>query len=188
LPNLLDADLNRAAKSMKVVFDTVTVDHIMIKQPGLNWIGKQFFNAGKIEILSPDSNFAEGFFRALFTQHCQDIQKFVEVHAKDFDLENLHKPYNLTKVCTGSEENQWVQMEIVCAKFVTTCYRLKRGSKGPLRSWLLRGSDDASLPLNKWTVIDRRIEENQGGYSEFDKFPGIAGPFKDFRMVCDERK
>jgi hypothetical protein len=188
LRTVLDADLNAAAKSMRVSFDSVTTDQIMIRQTGLNWIGKQFFNVGKIEILSPDPKFARGVCRALFRQHRQDIQKFVEVRARDFDLENLHRPDNPTNVCTGNEGSQWVQMEIVGAQFVTTCYRLKRGSKAQLRSWSLRGSNGPSLPLDKWTVIDRRTEEKQGDYNEFDTFPAIGGPFKYFRIVSDGRK
>jgi hypothetical protein len=88
----------------------------------------------------------------------------------------------------GSNENQWLQVEISGGKLVTSCYRLRHVQGWQLRSWSLWGSNDASLAREQWTMLDRRHQEHQGQYRDFDSFPAVGGPFQYFRLVCDGPK
>jgi hypothetical protein len=66
-----------------------------------------------------------------------------------------------------------------------SCYRLKRLSCYWLLSWSLWASDDERLPMKKWTILDRRTEDEEAGHKDFDVFPAASGPFRYFRLVCE---
>jgi hypothetical protein len=67
---------------------------------------------------------------------------------------------------------------------VATCYRLEH-FKNYLRSWSLRGSNDLTLPLDQWTILDRRCEEHAGQLSDLSLFGCIGGVFRYFRFVME---
>jgi hypothetical protein len=185
LKSIRDADLNGPEKQFEIEFRDISTTQLKIKQTGPNWQGEQFFNIGKIEFFSRDGPYSEGVFRTLFRDHRQDIRKFVEVRARDFDLEEVHKPGNRTNVCTDNEENEWIQMEIVGGSFAARCYRLKRSATYKLRSWSLRGSNDASRALGEWSLLGSWSETREGEFGTFHTFLVVGGPFRYFRLVCN---
>jgi hypothetical protein len=64
-------------------------------------------------------------------------------------------------------------------------YRLKRVLGKCIRSWSLVASNDRTLPLAEWTVIDSRNESREGEYELFQGFDCAGGPFRYFRLVHD---
>jgi hypothetical protein len=100
LASVGDADLNGPGKQLDIKFRQIRTSQLKIKQTGANWEGSRFFNVGKIEFLSPDATYSGGVFRTLFGEHRQDIRKFVEVRAEDFDFEEVDKPDNRMNVAT----------------------------------------------------------------------------------------
>jgi hypothetical protein len=183
--SIRNADLNGASRVFVVNFGEVLTDQLKIKQKGPNWGGEQFFIVAKIEFLSPEPDYPNGVFRSLFSQHRANIRQYIQIRALDFDLEELHKPDNRTNVGTWDGDNCWVQVELVNAKFVTSCYRFKRSSNSGLRSWSLRGSNDVKLPLDQWKILDRHHEEREGQYDIFQLFPSLIGTFRYFRLVME---
>jgi hypothetical protein len=128
-------DLNGSGPVLVVNFTKVMTDRLKIKQTGPNLEGSQYFNVQKIEFLSPDPEYPNGIFRTLFNQHRANIRQYIQIRARDFDSVELHNP---TNVCTLDEDECWIQIELVEAKFVTSCHRFKRFTHC-LRSWSLRG-------------------------------------------------
>jgi hypothetical protein len=188
LISIRDADLNGPGKQLEITFREILTTQLKIKQTGANWEGQQFFVVNKIEFFSPDAKYSEGVFRTLFRNHRPDIRKFIEVRARDFDLEEIHKPGNRTNVCTWRKANEWLQIEIVGGTFAISCYRLKRSANYKLRSWSLRGSNNASCPLGEWRCLDHWSEAREGEFADFNAFMAVGGPFRYFRLVCDGPK
>jgi hypothetical protein len=182
--SIQNAGLNDANRVLVVNFDGVLTDQLKITQTGPNLEGSQYFNVSQIEFLSPEPDYANGVFRSLFSQHRANIRRYIQIRVKDFDLEELHKPNNRTHVWIPAGEKNWVQIELVDVKFVPSCYRLQRFTHN-LRSWSLRGSNDAMLPLNQWTILDQRHEEREGQWDNLASFGCFVGAFRYFRFVME---
>jgi hypothetical protein len=168
-----------------VNFTEVMTDQLKIRQTGPNWEGNQYFNIKTIKFLSLDPGYPNGIFRSLFTQHRANMHQSIRIRARDFDLEEFHKPDNRTVACSSGEDKYWVQIELVDAKFMTSCYCLKHCSNCQFRSSSLRGSNDAMLPLDQWTVLDQRRARRESQFNNFASFGCFGGAFRYFRFVVE---
>jgi hypothetical protein len=137
-----------------------------------------------IELFSSSGRFSSGVFRTLFDEHRGDIRKFVSVRCRNFDLSDVHLVSSTTTVSTWIGDREWFEIDFVDHQLVLNSYRLyRRRWRGLLRLWSLVGSNDRTVPLNDWSVIDSRNESRQGEYKVFQGFDCVGGPFRYFRLV-----
>jgi hypothetical protein len=183
--SIQDAELNGQRKELVIEFDEVVTNQFKIQQTGENWQRHQHFRIGKIEFLSPDPAYSNGVFGTLFKKHRTAIHQFIEVRARDCDLAGFHEPDNATIIRTSDGIEEWIQVEIVGGKLAPSCYRLRRWSHYRLLSWSLKASNNETLPMEKWAIVDRRTEGQQDEHKDFEVFPVASGPFRYFRLVCE---
>lgn len=181
LHSIRDADLNGAGKVVEVRFAETATKSLKIAQGGLNWKGKHHLVIGNFELLSADPRYSPFVFERLLKDHGRDVRRFVEVCSRDYDVGEIHKISTHTNVCTWPIAQSFVQIEIVGGIIVVSKYRLRRGRF--LRTWSLRGSNDASLRLDEWTELDHRHEEMKGEFDDPGSFDAAGGPFRYFRLV-----
>jgi hypothetical protein len=176
-------ELLGAAKSHRYQFEEIAITSVRIQQKSLNWEGTQYFHLGSVELFSSSGRFSSGVFRTLFDDHRTDIRKFVSVSSRDFDSSDVHLLSPRTTVCTWTGTREWFEIDFRDRQLLLSSYRLKRLSKFCLRSWSLVGSNDRTLPLSEWTVLDSRQESREGEYGLFQGFDCLGGIFRHFRLV-----
>jgi hypothetical protein len=203
----LTADESKPLKdyrSIDVMFPVVATTELRIEHEGHSW-SRETMNGNpadahenisyrRIEILSPDS--PSGLLVAFYERHKGDedfelsLRQFVQVRARDFDLEELHKPDNRTCVYTsGASTDPHVQIDFLRRQFVVTGYRLhrfllhprgkpveERGSE--LHGWSLRGSNNPETPVDEWTVLHHHHDEVPGDDQFFWAYPAVGGPHR----------
>jgi hypothetical protein len=206
------ADESRGLMSGETVdfnFDEVVTRELRIDHRGYSWsrtrnATDEHWNIShrRIEILSPD--FPGGVFKSFYDEHRGQVdfelqlRRFVQVRARDFDLEELHEPTNRAYVYTnGGGQYAFVQIDFLDKQFVTSCYRLHRGYLHPrevaresrgeeLHAWSLRGSNDLTTPTGSWTILHHYRDEEPGAGELFGGYPAIGGPYRYLRLCVDE--
>ena len=102
------------------------------------------------------------------------------------------KHFILSNISTLADEINWFQIEFLEGKMHVTGYRLKRTQGLLLRGWKVFGSDDDSIPLSKWTLIDERYETKiqQYGILEYYEVKNVVPnqKFRFLRLVSDVDK
>jgi hypothetical protein len=186
--SIRDLDLIGKGLTVHMNFNEIVTDQLKIRETSPSSQGNGSFKVGKIELFSLDPDYSRGVLRSLFDQHRTNIRQFIHIQAHGFDLEGLDKPGNQANVTASTGDQGWVQIELVDTKLVTTGYRLKRCSDHRLRSWSLRGSNDAMLPLDQWIFLDRRHEEHEDQFNDFASFTCFGRAFRYFRLVIDGPK
>jgi hypothetical protein len=182
-------ELNGANRSRTYSFASQTPERLIksvkIEQTSPNWQGTQYFNIGSIEFFSASARFSSGVFRTLFAEHREEIRKFVRVTAKDFGTSQIHSILTKTIVCTFPGPREWIEIDLVSSQLLLNAYRLKRNTDSRLRSWSLLGSNDRTLHIDEWTVIDSKHESKEGEYELCRGFDCASGAFRFFRLVQD---
>jgi hypothetical protein len=178
-----DADLKGPNKSQRYKVDQRSVRSLKIEQKGPDCVGSQFLNFGSLELFSNSEKFSSGVFRSLFSEHRDEIRRFVCVTARDFDLSVAHSIEPRTNVCTLDGDREWMEINFLDHQLFINSYRLKRISGSTFRSWTLFGSNDQSAELDKWTKVDSRAENSKGEFELFQLFSCLGGPFRYFRLV-----
>jgi hypothetical protein len=186
LANASTTELNDADSSRSISFAPTAISSLLIRQTGAKCHGSNDFGVNSIELMSPLPEYSAGVFQTLYKNHRETIQKFVRVRAFHFDLEDmpLLSPFSpQTPALTNAGDHEWVQIEIVNRSFMMTGYRLGFHSLWRLRHWSVRGSNNQSMPLSEWTVIDVQEEATKGDFGDMKIFDAISFPFRYFRIV-----
>lgn len=151
------------------------------------------FELKNIEFASLDDEFPEGVFKKMLRDAEGDPHKAkVKITCKNFDLETFYSLSELSNISTLADEINWFQIEFLEGKMHVTGYRLKRTQGLLLRGWKVFGSDDDSIPLSKWTLIDERYETKiqQYGILEYYEVKNVVPnqKFRFLRLVSDVDK
>jgi hypothetical protein len=180
-----NADLNGERKTARFELGQSLVRSVKIEQKGPNYQGSQYLSFKALEFFSNSGKYKSGLFRSLFLEHRDEIREFVCVTARDFDLSDVHSISPRTNVCTFAGTREWVEIDFLDHQLCVDSYRLKRGFNFVIRSWSLLGSNDRTVELEKWTILDSRSESSPGEFEQFHLFSGFGGPFRYYRLVND---
>ena len=151
------------------------------------------FEIKSIEIASLDQKFPNGVFEKLVNDANGDPHKAkVNITAANFDFETFTSFSELTNISTLSNDVNWFQIEFLEGKMCVNGYRLKRSESLLLRGWKVYGSDDDSLPISHWKLLDERYEETILKYKIIDyyscQYTNNICPFKFIRLLTDTPK
>jgi hypothetical protein len=178
-----NADLNGQDKSERYELRQWSVRSVKIEQKGPNCEGEGFLHFKSLEFFSNSGELSSGVFRSLFSEHRKEIQRFVCVTARDFDLSGVHSISPRNSVCTFDGSREWMEVDFLDHQLFLNSYRLKRVTGSGLRLWSLLGWNDRADDLDKWTKLDSRTEGSKGEFELFQLFPCFGGPFRYYRLV-----
>jgi hypothetical protein len=88
-------------------------------------------------------------------------------------------------ICTfDAPTPSWFQIEFVFGRACISGYRFKRHEVLKMKKWSLRGSNDGTLEVNRWTVI-HETEEPQDAPIFKVYTCQTSQPYKYLRIVMD---
>ena len=169
---------------VECTFDTKMVRWVRLEPQGWDvhdWI------TYSIELYSPDKMYANGVFATLGRMN-QEMRNVCKFFVQDFARSHEEVP---KKRFTFQEKAPWIEAEIVHGRLKLTGYSISWGNSN-FPAWTLRGSDDRSVPIEKWEILHRYVISSPP-VSLMDRHRvmfecPVSEPMKYFRLVADEQR
>lgn len=155
---------------------------IRFEQTGRSWTDKNFIGIKRMDFRT---NQCEGYYlEHLMKCVGGDPHKIpVQITSRYFDVYSFTMMNPSSYICTfDSPSPSWFQVEIAEGRVSVVGYRIKRHEALKIRSWTIRGSNDPTLELDKWTEVDRVEEEKEGPLLKTYRCKK-SSPFKFIRLV-----
>ena len=163
-------------------FGEILVDRIRITARGKHADGSCAMRLGGIELQNGDG---DAIIREMFGKYRDNIRDVIKIRARDFDTSLLYDINRRRPVSTwDSHEHEWVEVAFHGAKVIVSEYTIRKHDRC-FKSWSLRGSNNPTLDVGAWHVIDRQAPGSDA--SDAKTFTCEAQvPFKYFRLVAEE--
>lgn len=189
--SIVDAkELKGSLKDMVIKFSQRNAQTIRFVQTGPNWdCGNNFVYFKKFELLSPDSKYKNGVFKALIEKSDEkDPHKCgVVINANVFDFNSFYNIDSNSNIYIDPYQNAWFQVELTKGKAIITGFRLKRCGVGKLKSYKIIASDDCNRPVDSWETLIEIDEITEDEHKKLDvyRLPHPSNPVKVIRLVRD---
>jgi hypothetical protein len=157
---------------------------IRFEQTGKSWTDKNFIGLKRFDFLTDQ---CQGhYFEHLLQFAGGDPHKLpVNLTARYFDVYSFLSMNPSSYICTfDAPTPSWFQIEFLLGCVCISGYRLKRHEVLKMKKWSLRGSNDATLELDKWIMIHETEEPKDGPVCKVYTCPQ-SQPYKYLRIVMD---
>ena len=173
-------DSSESSTLLRRTFDGIPVMSVRIEEKACPCLSlKQF------ELLSPDGEYSGGIFATLFKVDPNNLPKYFEISARNYDGSKFHCLKDTSLVWTrGQSEHEGVEVQFPHGAVIPMKYRLRTSR---LSHWSIRCSKNRDLPLDQWTIVHGQEQESPPkGVVEFECAPSIT-PYKFLRIVAESR-
>ena len=161
----------------------VKTRRLRFEQTGPSWAEKNFIGIKRMDFQTDQ---CEGFYFENVMKTVQDPHKVpVNITAKYFDVYSFTVMNPVSYVCTfDTPSPSWFQIEFAEGQICITGYRIKKHESLRMKAWSVKGSNDATLELDKWKEIHRVCEEKEGPLFRVFSCPK-SDPYKYIRIIME---